>query len=302
MDKNERKRGAIWGQLIGDAMALGTHWIYSAGKMRDEYPEVKGFETPKPSHYHEGKPVGSSTHLGEGCRLMLQSMVACKKFDAADFSKRFRDFFGSPSYKGYIDRPTRATLDNMDRNVTPPGADDDQTPTADRLAPLIAFYLDNPELEKKVVEATEIVQNNPKTIAYMKCNARILSHLMQGRPLRETFEKETSDPVAGNGIRAALDFQGSEEEAKRKFGLACYLNEAFPLSVYFALSHGGSFEKALLANTRAGGDNAGRGGMLGAWLGAYQGMSAIPKNWIHLIIDKDKIISLIDELISISCK
>src|ERR1700722_16720555 len=168
MDKKERIRGAIWGQLIGDAVALGAHWIYDAEKMKQEFPEIKGFETPKTGHYHAGKVSGDSTHYGEGCRIMLMSIAERKQFEVADFSKRFKGVFGSPFYKGYLDYATRGTLENMARNLVPPGTDDDEMATATRLAPLVAFYLGKPELKKKVLEATSVSQNNPKAIGYMQ--------------------------------------------------------------------------------------------------------------------------------------
>ena len=299
MDKKSRIQGAIWGQVIGDGITLGTHWIYDPEKMRQEFPEIKGFETPKAGHYHAGKVSGDSTHYGEGCRLMLQSIAECKKFDVVDFSKRFRAFFGSPFYKGYLDHATRGALQNMERNISPSGADDDQMATAGRLAPLVSFYLDSRELEQKVLEATLVSQNNPKAIAYMKCNARILADLLRGHGLRESFERQLDDPRAGESIRAALELKGlSVFEATKKLGLSCHLDEAFPSAIYIAILCEGSFEKALLANTQAGGDSAGRGGMLGAWLGALQGMEGIPSSWLLQIRGKEHIAYWIEVLLN----
>ena len=49
-------RGAIWGQLVGDAYCLGTHWIYDLDELKQAYPGgVHGFEAPAADHYHAGK-------------------------------------------------------------------------------------------------------------------------------------------------------------------------------------------------------------------------------------------------------
>ncbi len=298
MDKKERIRGAIWGQLIGDAVALGAHWIYDAEKMKQEFPEIKGFETPKPGHYHAGKVSGDPTHYGEGCRIMLQSIAERKKFGVKDFSKRFKGIFGSPFYTGYLDHATRETLKNMENGVSPSGADDDEMATASRLAPLVAFYSHSPDLEQKVQEATVIGQNNPKAIGYMQANARILASLLHGKSLRESFEKESKDPIASASIQAALSIKSLHPlETLRKFGLTCHLNETFPGCVFLALHCEGSFEKPLLTNVQAGGDSAGRGSMLGAWLGAHLGIQAIPKSWLLQLRGREYIAYWVDELV-----
>jgi len=50
---DDRLRGAVWGQFIGDAAALGTHWIYDLDELRSKFPRgVTGFETPIEGHYH----------------------------------------------------------------------------------------------------------------------------------------------------------------------------------------------------------------------------------------------------------
>ncbi|MBV9644140.1 MAG: ADP-ribosylglycohydrolase family protein [Verrucomicrobia bacterium] len=56
----DRLRGAVWGQFIGDAAALGTHWIYDLDERQQLYPDgISGFEAPKEGHYHVGKKPGT---------------------------------------------------------------------------------------------------------------------------------------------------------------------------------------------------------------------------------------------------
>ena len=49
---------------------------------------------------------------------------------------------------------------------------------------------------------------------------------------------------------------------------ACYVEDAVPAVVYLALKYHDNPEAALIANTNLGGDNAARGAVLGALLGA----------------------------------
>ena len=43
-DLTNRVRGSIWGQLVGDAYCLGTHWIYDLDELQRTFPGgIRGF-------------------------------------------------------------------------------------------------------------------------------------------------------------------------------------------------------------------------------------------------------------------
>src|SRR3954452_11229962 len=100
----ERMRGAIWGQLVGDAFCLGSHWIYNLTELETAFPGgVHGFEAPREGHYHFGKKPGEQTHYGDAALVMLESVAELGHFDPVDFLRRFEVRFG-PSYTGYRDK------------------------------------------------------------------------------------------------------------------------------------------------------------------------------------------------------
>lgn len=305
-EKMDGMRGAMWGQLIGDASALGSHWIYDQETIKQQFPNgLQGFETPSQGHYHFGKTGGDSTHYGEGNRLMLQSIAEKGKFDSVDFLNRFHAFFGSPLYTGYLDHATRQVLENLQLHMNPAGADDDQEAVASRLSPLVMLYHNDPQLLAIVEEATAITQNNPIAIAYMQCNAEILVDLLQGMDLRIAFEKHLDNPICGPRIQTALDLLESDMdfiESTKQLGLACPLDQGFASSVYLILRAEGSFEQTLLMNLQAGGDSAGRGALLGGWLGAHQGMTGIPQQWIMKLRGKEMINYWIEKLVMDAAK
>jgi ADP-ribosylglycohydrolase len=65
----------------------------------------------------------------------------------------------------------------------------------------------------------------------------------------------------------------------RRLSPACYVEDAIPAIAYLALKYATDLEQALVVNTNLGGDNAGRGAVLGALLGAANGVAAIPDRW-----------------------
>ena len=297
IDFSDRCRGAIWGQIVGDAAALGTHWIYDLEEMRTQYPEIAGFEEPREGHYHFGKKPGDLTHYGEAALVMAESVAALGRFDQFHFGANFVEHFGSGSYTGYLDKATRGTLERkaaFEREhpghefVFQSGANDQQLATVSRLAPLVAAHFHDPKLPECVERATRVTQDNDLAVLYARADALILRELLRGRDFRwalnETAEEMIKAPAHGadlhREIRNAVQAESlGVTEATHQFGQGCPLPQSFPSSVQCVLKHGDSYRDAILANIRAGGDNAGRGAMLGAWMGAMLGVNAIPEEW-----------------------
>jgi ADP-ribosyl-[dinitrogen reductase] hydrolase len=79
--------------------------------------------------------------------------------------------------------------------------------------------------------------------------------------------------------------QPDEEVVGGRFSAACYVNESIPSVVYLAYKYSDDPEKCIVANTNLGGDNAYRGTVLGALLGAANGFRAWPERWIEGLLN-----------------
>src|SRR3984957_11833863 len=253
----DRLRGAVWGQFVGDAAALGTHWIYDLNELQQLYPGgINGFEAPKEGHYHFGKQPGDQTHYGDGALVLLESLAKEGKFDAKAFGSSFVEAFRPGIYSGYIDHATSGTLENFRAfaNANPAGnfdfqqgADDDQLAAASRLAALIVRYWNDSNLLSIVEKATRVCQNNDQTVAYMKFNALLLSELLQRRDVHTALRRAeeltlAAEPQHGREVRRktreALEETLNEvTEATLTFGQACPLPNSFPSSIHALLKH-----------------------------------------------------------------
>ncbi|ABQ25110.1 ADP-ribosylglycohydrolase family protein [Geotalea uraniireducens] len=101
----DRISGAVWGQFVGDAFCLGSHWIYDLAELEQRFPGgPQGFEEPVAGHYHAGKRPGDLTHYGDGALLLLRSLRERSRFDASDFGSRFVSLIESPGYSDPISR------------------------------------------------------------------------------------------------------------------------------------------------------------------------------------------------------
>jgi ADP-ribosylglycohydrolase len=313
----DRLRGAVWGQFVGDAAAVGTHWIYDLSKMSARFPDgVFGFEAPTAGDYHESKKPGDQTHYGDGALVLLESMAEHGRFDPRVFGNRFVDTFGSSDYRGYLDFATRGTLKNYDRFKETnssgeydfqQGADDAEPATGSRLAALAVRYRRDPNLPATIETLTRVCQNNPRAIGYMKFHGLLLVELFNGHDVHDALENAMVKvgPLAPQHSaelreqkKRAVDKTGQEvTEATLEFGQACPLPQSFPSALHAFVKHNNDFETAIQATLRAGGDSAGRGAMLGSWLGAHLGVEAIPSEWRTRLTAAPRISVALDKIL-----
>jgi ADP-ribosylglycohydrolase len=313
----DRLRGAVWGQFVGDAAALGAHWIYDLSELSARFPGgVFGFEAPAAGDYHESKTPGDLTHYGDGALLLLESIAEHGSFDPRAFGNRFIETFGSAHYRDYLDWATKGTLKNYKRfteSNSPgdydfqQGADDAEAATASRLAGLAVRYWRDPDLVVTIESLTRVCQNNHRAIGYMKLHGLLLVELFLGRNAHDALANAMVKvaPLAPRlsaelrqQTQKALAQNGKEvTEATLEFGQACPLPQSFPSALHAFFKHSNDFETAILANLRAGGDNAGRGAMLGSWLGAHLGVDSIPPGWRARLTAAPRISAALDKIL-----
>ncbi|MBV9127377.1 MAG: ADP-ribosylglycohydrolase family protein [Verrucomicrobia bacterium] len=319
----DRLRGAIWGQFVGDAFCLGTHWIYDLDALARQFPnDVQGFEPPALGHYHAPKEPGQQTHYGDAALVLLEAVAACGRLDVADFGRRFVEHFGSADYTGYRDNTIRGTLKNFqaaaDARPGEPfdfqrGADDAEPATAARLASVVVAHgaLSDAELLALVASYTKVTQNNALAIAFLQADALALRDLLAGDAPRGAFargaetiyllnKKSREGKQVHELIAAALANvdRSVHYVTTELFGQACPLEHSFPAAVHCTLRHAASFSEAMRENARAGGDNAGRAAMIGGWLGAHLGVGAIPAAWRERLQARARIEAAVEKLVA----
>lgn len=313
----DRVRGALWGELCGDAFCLGSHWIYSLHELSQAFPEgISGFEPPSPGHYHHGKRSGDFTHYGDGALVMLTSVAERGRFEAADFGARLLKLMIEDNYPGYRDHAMKGTLENyqthMGNNPGVPfdyqqGADDDQPATVTHAAPVVVAHLNDPDLLETLATATRVCQNNARAIAFTQAYGLILRHLLLGAA--------PESAVAGTRtIIRAPDTTWAEVNKRMKvacaarmldptegtilFGQACPLYSSFTAALHTTLVCQNNFARAITATASAGGDSAGRAAMVGSWLGAYLGVDAIPESWRSRLTAHDRIEADVERIVA----
>ena len=313
MDRAARIRGALKGQFVGDALCLGTHWIYNLRERARLFPNgIKGFEAPASDHYHRGRAPGEGTHYADAAVALLASVVERRSFEAADYGRRLVAVYGAADYRGFLDKPTRILLERERewRRAHPAttyafqsGADDEQTVTLSRLAPVVVAHGRDADLDGRVEAAVRVCQDNDRAVAHALVYAHMLRDLIDGAPLVTAIEAA----VAGAPEAYAREIGERLEDARAmlelpaihatgEVGRSCYLPNTFPSILHVLLRHGDDLPAALLETVRAGGDNASRAAVVGAVLGAALGEAAVPEGWWQRLQARPALEPLIEAL------
>ena len=116
---------ALAGGWVADAASLGLHWLYSSERINEIGGATPEFLPPRAEYYtkgfgyfaHDGKQPGDISHYGAATGVLIDSLLAeGGTLSVRDYQQRFRSVFGpGGQWQGFIDNPTRITLENLNR-------------------------------------------------------------------------------------------------------------------------------------------------------------------------------------------
>lgn len=282
---NDTRATAVLGAIVADAAALGLHWIYDTERIASVTKRMgsPAFVPVNPDHYrdvpayfaHGARQNGETSQYGEALHLTLPH-IGPAGFDVPGYQNAFGAHFGpGGTYRGYIDRPTRGTLDHLAAGQTAPsGVDDDQLPAISRLPAIVAYGT-----SADVVPAIEVTNVNAVARTYGQVFAGLLGDVIGGAGVQaalHTAAKGHSD------LAAALSGDITDSTAYGAITQrACHLPMGMPLAFHI-LHHATSYTDAIERNILAGGDSCGRAMIIGSVMGAAHGIAGdgIPLGWI----------------------
>lgn len=280
----------LLGALVADAACLGLHWIYDPDQIEKITTRQDGkcaFTPVDPANYagvkgyfaHAGRSLGMLTQYGETLRIAIQSMNANGgAFDVVAYQDAFGKHFGpGGAYNGYIDRVTRGTLDNIAKEQSPTGIDDDQLPAIARLPAIVARYHNGASLAEKLAQSMQVTNINDVAASYSDAFADVLVRVMRDEPLGAALEAaaEAADDLISADLKLALSTKDTNAtDFAGLMGRACHLPTAGPI-LFYILKHSRSYREAVEHNILAGGDSAGRSILIGAIMARVHGVATV---------------------------
>lgn len=317
-----RRVGAVWGSLIGDALAMPVHWYYDRVALRRDYGLVRDYLAPRNPHpdsilwrsaytplnargdilheqaqywgqrgihYHQFLEAGENTLNLQLARVLMESLEKRGGYDPDDYLRRYVDFMLTPGRHRdtYVEECHRKFFTAYARGRSPRrcGGRDHHIGGLAHVGVLVAFLGDDREAIREIVRRhVELTHRSPEVLSAADALVRILDSVLGGAGLREAIISHGSGWFSES---TALRWFKEPDEVVigRRISPACYLADAFPASLYLAWKYADDFENGMIANTHVGGDNCHRGAVLGALLGAAAGTNGIPGRWRDGLLD-----------------
>ena len=314
MEIADSRFAMLVGALVADAAALGWHWLYEPGHVQAVAGDKPEFYSPDSAHYadvkgyfaHAGKSVGALSQYGETLRVAVQSIVHNKgQLVVSDFQQHYRDCFGPGGrYQGYIDRPTRGTLNHLadaDPAAWPQvsGVDDEQIPALSTLPALVAA-----DRLDAVTDAVKTTHDNDFAVRVALAIADVLNTLLNDTDLSSAIIQAASSVESDVKALLLTDVESAASSCEayaETVGRACQLVQTVPLLLYIA-RHTTSYSEAIRQNILVGGDSCGRAIVLGAMCGLMYGAGGsqgIPYSWLMRLQEGAAIGQEIDALVSV---
>ena len=316
-----KSRNTFYGLCIGDALAMPVHWYYNRQALNADYGHVTDYLTPrnphpdsilwrsryeapnskgeilhdqarywgqKGIHYHQFLKKGENTLNVQICRLLIESLNQNRTYDADDFLRRYIAFMTTPGnhQDTYIEECHRNFFANYARGLPPfrCGVEEKHIGGLVGMVPVVVFYFNRPEKARRAaLEHLALTHPGPKMAAAGSLIIDVLLKALNGAPLKKAITEEIEkqqNPLVGHPFFKWLE-DPDDGVVGPRFSTACYVEDSIPAVVYLALKYHDQPEKALIVNTNLGGDNAGRGSILGAFLGASGGSAGFPRRWIE---------------------
>jgi len=318
-------RGTLFGLCIGDALAMPVHWYYNRRALFEDYGRVTDYLAPrnphpdsilwrssyvaptsrgeilhdqaaywgqKGIHYHQFLKAGENTLNVKISRLLIESINQNGIYDAEDFLKRYIAFMTTPGNHRdtYIEECHRNFFANYARGLPPRrcGVDEKHIGGIVGMIPIVAFYFNRPDKARDAaLEHLALTHPGSKMENAGSMLIKLLLKVLNGMNLKaailEEIEKQ-QNPLVGHPFIKWLD-DPDDWVIGPRFSTACYVEHSIPAVIYLALKYHDDPEKALIINTNLGGDNAARGSVLGALLGAEHGIENFPRRWIDGLAD-----------------
>ncbi|NNL74882.1 MAG: ADP-ribosylglycohydrolase family protein [Desulfobacterales bacterium] len=320
-----KSRGTLYGLCIGDALAMPVHWYYNRQALFEDYGLVTDYLAPrnphpdsilwrseyvapnskgeilhaqaqywgqKNIHYHQFLKAGENTLNVKICRLLIESLNQNNAYREDDFLKRYISFMTTPGnhQDTYIEECHRNFFANyaIGRPLRMCGLEEKHIGGLIGIVPVVVFYFNRPEKAREAALAhLALTHPGPKMETAGTLIIDILLAVLNGTPLKaailENLEAQ-KNPLLGYPFLKWLD-DPDDWVVGPRFSTACYVEDSVPAVIYLALKYHDDPQRALIVNTNLGGDNAARGSVLAALLGAAHGVETFPDRWVQGLLE-----------------
>lgn len=251
-------------------------------------------------HYHQFLQSGENTLNLKLARELLLLLQEKGCYSAEIWLERMIEFLTSPESHNdtYVEEYLRHFFNAYAQGITATAcgrSDEKHIGGYSLMLPLLLAYCQTPAYARQIsLEHLALTHGGHTMHIWGDLLARTLLYTVQGQTLRDAITaavQESSVDINVENLESFSDYSDTIVVGKH-FSSACYVEYAVPATLYLALKYADSPERGLIANTMCGGDNAGRGTVLGALLGAACGIKRWPERWRDGLISPPPVVQL----------
>jgi ADP-ribosyl-[dinitrogen reductase] hydrolase len=222
-------------------------------------------------------------------RVLTQSILKQGALDADDYRTGYISFMTTPGTHNdtYAGTCHRMFFKNMVDGVTPKDCPDNDAHNVDAidalmvLPPVVLSHIHSTPTErsKAIKIAIQTTRQTNAVLKYANAYSDMLLSLLEGMSMQDAAQN--AGAVLGYDIAAQVRRSSRDMDPM----VACYIDSSFPAMLFFAHKYGEQgIETLLLASANAGGENVGRGSLLGALAGARYGKKSIPQSLVDGLV------------------
>ena len=293
-----KKTSMIKASLLGCSSALGLNWIYDR-KFLIEYMKDKDvlFQPIDHEAYKKARTsfdvypdsiVGDLDFMGEVLYQFHSFLKDSENQDHLSWRNKFYDSFNSESnYKGYIEHYGEDLIHQIDKekrlNTNPVIYTKHEDKQLVGPALLLAIYeLDS--FNNKAENATgyaKVLTEYSGVNKFITLLKNLFDDLRNGVEKIEALKQNTRFAPASyrESLKMAIEMKDQLKFIKEYSGVACGLNQSFPL-IYNIVANSNTWEEALKMNAILGGASSARGLFLGA---IFNIIDEVPEKYLNIL-------------------
>ena len=266
--------------LAADSYCLGMHWVYDVEEIKNLNINHEELNRPH-SPWHDGKTKGDFTHYGDQIVILNNFLKDKTSFDVEMYMSYWREEM--KTFQGYSDGSTKDTITNIDNNLAIPcGSNSGDMSIIGRIVPLLKVSNSKEEFLNNTRLFAQATHNNEDVLEAMNFFSTLLLEVLDGNDIKESILKlkknysQTTQSFIDEGIKS------KDEDtvfAISRFGLPCPTEFCFPSAIHLLFKYD-NYEKALVQNAKAGGDNSARAMVTAYILAAKDSIDIVPKQWL----------------------
>jgi len=278
----------LLGAAIGDALGMPNESAApNLNKMK------YGYRRPYKGHPNEGLNPGQYTDDTQ-MMILVATLIADGKYNEERYSSALRELYTQGSLRFPDGSISAACEDTIKKNIPRKGV---KSTTAGCLPVAIPFGLAFPNMNEgseRAVRACNVTHTHPAAHAAVSTLASLIYHALHESPdpIERALEKaQDEDEVLGGKIRNALvlEKEGMDiETALLKIGNDVSVFQTLPISIFLIRRYSHPSDLLTVA-ANAGGNTDTIGFICGAYLGAAQGIDALPSDLLGGLEDRQRI-------------